>query len=232
MAAGGAAAFSYTRRSILNSIAGVAIAVALVPPLAVTGVGLALGHKASAEPGLSLSEFGHYSGGTDIAGGAFVLFLTNFVGIVTVAILVFVLHRYGNWKKALLGLLIFLTSSLFLFQPLGNSFRKLYVKNRVVRLITKLSAERPDIFTGAAKVQLIKVNYREGQIHVIIEAMVPKDEMADAQNRADLLAQFLSNEIGEPVILEADLIPVDMVQIKSESSDDLTRKRKSIKNKE
>ena len=216
MAAGAAAAFSTTRRSILNSIAGVAIAVALVPPLAVTGVGLALGHKASAEPGLSLSEFGHYSGGTDIAGAAFLLFLTNFVGIVAVAILVFVIHRYGNWKKALLGLLLFLAFSLLLFQPLGNSFRRLYVKNKVVWLLTELSVGRPDFFTGRAKINLIYVSNREGRVHVTVEGFVPKDIMPNVQKGADVFQQYLSAEIGEPVVLEFELIPVEIVQIKSE----------------
>ena len=63
MAAGAAAAFSYTRKSIINSIAGVAIAVALVPPLAVTGIGLAYGRLATSEVGLSMTELGLYSGG-------------------------------------------------------------------------------------------------------------------------------------------------------------------------
>ena len=96
VAAGAAAAFSYTRRSIASSIAGVAIAVALVPPLAVSGIGLALGAKAASAPGLSMAEFGVYSGGDGIAGGAFLLFLTNLIGIIAVAILVFVCQRYGE----------------------------------------------------------------------------------------------------------------------------------------
>ena len=41
IAAGAAGAFSLTRKSIASSIAGVAIAVALVPPLCVVGIGLA-----------------------------------------------------------------------------------------------------------------------------------------------------------------------------------------------
>ena len=43
MAAGAAGAFVLSRESIKNSIAGVAIAVALVPPLAVVGIGLCAG---------------------------------------------------------------------------------------------------------------------------------------------------------------------------------------------
>ena len=144
MAAGGAAAFAQTRRSILSSIAGVAIAVALVPPLAVSGIGLALGRKATAEVGLSLSEFGLFSGGTDIAFGAFLLFLTNLVGIVIVAILVFVLQRYGEWKKALLSLFIFLGLSMLLIRVFTVRVRnhcprlseRVELKGRPVRIVT------------------------------------------------------------------------------------------------
>lgn len=53
VAAGAAAAFAYSRRSIMNSIAGVAIAVAVVPPLAVAGIGLAMGPTATAGVGLT-----------------------------------------------------------------------------------------------------------------------------------------------------------------------------------
>jgi len=77
MAAGAAGAFSLSRESIRNSVAGVAISVSLVPPLAVAGIGLALGRKATADVGLSFREVGLFSGGTDIAVGAIVLFLTT-----------------------------------------------------------------------------------------------------------------------------------------------------------
>ena len=90
MCAGAAGAYAYSRKSIANSIAGVAIAVALVPPLAVTGVGLAMNRRATADVGLSFSEIGLYSGGDGIAYGAFLLFLTNLAGIVVVAGMVLV----------------------------------------------------------------------------------------------------------------------------------------------
>jgi uncharacterized hydrophobic protein (TIGR00271 family) len=51
MAAGAAGAFALSRESIRNSIAGVAVAVALVPPLAVVGIGLGLGRRATADVG-------------------------------------------------------------------------------------------------------------------------------------------------------------------------------------
>ena len=221
MAAGGAAAFAHTRRSIINSIAGVAIAVALVPPLAVSGVGLALGHKAVGEAGLSLSKVGLFSGGTDIAFGAFLLFVTNLVGIVAVAILVFLIQRYGEWKKALLGLALFIGISALLFQPLENSLHRLFVKNRVGRLIAKLSITRPDIITGRAKLESINVTYRKGLLHVNVDTLSPKDELIDKpgmplQKRIDLFREYLSEDIGEPVVVEFDLIPVEMIHLRSQ----------------
>ena len=90
-----------TRRSIMTSIAGVAIAVALVPPLAVTGIGLAMGRDTAAEVGLSLAEIGLVTSGSGIARGSFLLFMTNLIGIVAIGIAVFAAHRYGHWKAAL-----------------------------------------------------------------------------------------------------------------------------------
>jgi uncharacterized hydrophobic protein (TIGR00271 family) len=219
MAAGGAAAYANTRRSIISSIAGVAIAVALVPPLAVSGIGLALGRRATAETGLSLSEFGLYSGGTDIALGAFLLFLTNFVGIVAVAILVFAYQRYGQWKRALLALAVFVVLSALLVQPLGTALHELYVKHRVVRLIAKLAYTRPDIITGEARFDSINVAYRDGILHVNMDGFVPRTVVADRpggtnlQERADLFREYLSSDVGEPVVVELDVIPVDMVEV-------------------
>ena len=218
LAAGGAAAFSYTRRSIISSIAGVAIAVALVPPLAVSGIGLALGRKAASETALSLGEFGLFSGGTDIASGAFVLFLTNLIGIVAVAILVFICQRYGKWKRALLTFLLCIGLSALLFQPLDQALHKMYVQSKAARLVSKLSVSRPDIVSRKGKIEGIHVTYRDDVLHVNIEGFAPKERMPHLQRSADLFRQYLSKEIGEPVVLELDVIVVDMLQIQSKAS--------------
>ena len=68
----------------------------MVPPLAVCGIGLALGRKATADVGLSLSERGLFSGRSDIASDAIFLFLANFSGIVVVAGAV--LRSQGYWR--------------------------------------------------------------------------------------------------------------------------------------
>ncbi|WP_062206055.1 DUF389 domain-containing protein [Demequina salsinemoris] len=79
IAAGAAGAFATVNSRVSSGIAGVAIAVALVPPLAV--VGIALASKRWAD-----------------AGGALLLFLTNFVAITIAAALVFVLTGFARHK--------------------------------------------------------------------------------------------------------------------------------------
>ena len=72
VAAGAAGAYATIDRRVSSSITGVAIAVALVPPLGVVGVALKAG------------EFSD-------ASGAFLLFLTNLVGIILMASVVFLI---------------------------------------------------------------------------------------------------------------------------------------------
>ncbi|MEM7024822.1 MAG: DUF389 domain-containing protein [Pseudomonadota bacterium] len=217
LAAGAAAAFAYTRRSIMASIAGVAIAVALVPPLAVTGIGLALGRDVGAEVGLSLSEVGLYSGATDIAGGSFVLFLTNLAGIVVIAATVFATQGYGNWRKAALGVVVAAACSAILIQPLGVSFHKLYVKSTVLGLLGTLSVERPEIFTGEGRVESINVNYRGDRLHLDVDVAGPKEAVSEMQLRIDLLARYLSEAVGYPVVLQIEFIPIEILTFRSEA---------------
>jgi uncharacterized hydrophobic protein (TIGR00271 family) len=209
MAAGAAGAFAYSRRSIANSIAGVAIAVALVPPLAVTGIGLALGRRATADVGLSLSEIGLYSGGADIAGGSFILFLTNLVGIVVVAGVVLATQRYGEWKKAVVGLLAVSLASIFLMEPLGQSLHQLSVKSQTMRMIANLPAVRPDLFNGRGRLDSLHVTYRNDVLFVDIDAYIPKNELDQMQETLDVLRHYLSEALNEPVVLEVEAVPLD-----------------------
>jgi len=215
MAAGAAGAFAYTRKSIMNSIAGVAIAVALVPPLAVTGVGIALGSRASADVGLSLTEVGLYSGGSDIATGAFVLFLTNLSGIVVVAGIVLVSQRYGRFRTAILGLGCVTALSVSLAEPLGTSLHRLRVKSRTMRLMATLPALRPDLFDTNGRMDGLHVNYVDGLLHVKVDGVAARERVPDMQERIDSFRDYLAESLGEPVVLELEIIPVDTIYLRS-----------------
>ena len=105
IAAAVAGSFSMTRKQLSNSIAGVAIAVALVPPLCVSGIGLTLGSEMVAVFGR-----GTVAGLTNqIAEGSFLLFLANLIGITVTSLVVFLVQRYGSLVPCL-GLRIQLKS--------------------------------------------------------------------------------------------------------------------------
>jgi uncharacterized hydrophobic protein (TIGR00271 family) len=218
IAAGAAAALAYTRESIRNSIAGVAIAVALVPPLAVTGVGMALGRRASADAGLSLTELGLYSGGVDIASGAFILFLTNLAGIVLVAALVLLSQGYGQWKKAIVWLVLIAAASAILLRPLGESLHRLYAKTVTYRAIGRLMVTRPDIFSGEGRIDSLNVTYRDDLLYVDIDALTPRERLGDRkiiQEKADLLRDELMSRLGEPVVIELEMVALDYFEVRS-----------------
>ena len=75
IAAGAAGAYVLVHKDAVSALPGVAVAVALVPPLSVVGISLA---------------FGNY----DDAGGAMILFLTNLAGIVLAAMVVFLITGF------------------------------------------------------------------------------------------------------------------------------------------
>jgi len=213
LAAGGAAAFVHTRPSIANSIAGVAIAVALVPPLSVAGIGLALGRKAVSSTGASLSTIGFSEGGLDIAIGSFLLFLTNLIGIVAVAIVVFAAQRYGSWKKASLALGLFVTLTLVLVPPLKEAMYQLWVENRVLRIASIRAAEQPNL--GRSKITSVRVTRSNGVLHVKIDGFIGKERLKGMYARVEQIQELVSADVGEPVEIELDLIAVQMVKIES-----------------
>jgi len=106
-----AAAYSKAHKSIRESLAGVAIAVALVPPLATAGIGLGRG------------EFYVFY-------GAFLLFFTNLIGITLAATITFQFLGFSNAvksKKSLLSVGILLV---IISYPLYLSFVDILQKHR------------------------------------------------------------------------------------------------------
>jgi len=220
MAAGAAGAFSMSRESIRNSLAGVAISVSLVPPLAVAGIGLALGRKATADVGLSFREVGLFSGGNDIAVGASVLFLTNLAAIVVVAGTVMAIQGYARWMRGIFGLVCAVVASIVLMQPLTEELEKLRVKSMVLRLVKTLPVTHPHTFESTLRLDTLRVRTEDDVIHVRGEGTVARDKVESLQAHLDLFRHELEEKAGQPVILEIEAIPVDIVLIRSAPDSD------------
>ncbi|SHH94210.1 DUF389 domain-containing protein [Ferrimonas marina] len=215
IAAGAAGAFSLSRESIRSSVAGVAIAVALVPPLSVVGIGLALGRSAAADVGLSFRELGLFDAGMDIATGAFVLFLTNLTAIVAVAGMVMTLQGYARWRRGMAGLATTIIGAVILVQPLGDELHKLQVKSEALRLANTLPRTYPGIFEKALRVDTLSVRYQDDVVHLHIEGFIAEDRVEGAQERLNLYREMLEREIRESVVIETEVIPVQLLKFRS-----------------
>lgn len=202
MAAGAAAAFANTRKTIANALPGVAIAVALVPPLSVVGIGIALGNKMTVAIGLSLSN-------DNLASGAFLLFLTNFVGIIFCAALIFLFQSYGSFFNAFKGLLISLLGLFILFIPLDISLQRIILEARVRQSLLVLRESRPNLFQNAIP-QSLQVDFKKSNtsnkdvIYIEMEFLAPigavnQSQIIQAQN-------FLSRYFNKPVKLKFRVI--------------------------
>jgi uncharacterized hydrophobic protein (TIGR00271 family) len=223
MAAGAAGAFSLSRESIRNSIAGVAISVALVPPLAVAGIGLSLGAKATADVGLSFRELGLFSAGTDIAVGAFVLFLTNLAAIVVTAGTVMAVQRYARWMRATLGLVAAVAASIILMQPLSEELEKLRVRSMVLRLVKTLPVTHPHTWEHTLRLDELRVRHEDDTLMVHGEGTLPRGKVEGIHARIDLFRDELEKKSGVPVIVEIEARPVDLLLIRSVPDRDSVR---------
>ncbi len=113
---GAAGAYAHSKEEIAKTLAGVAIAVALVPPLAVSGIGIGWWNW-------------------PIFFGSFLLLLTNLTGMVLAGSLVFLLSGYSPFRLAKKGILISSFVVLALSIPLGYGFIKVVQENRIIQSI-------------------------------------------------------------------------------------------------
>ena len=116
-----AGAYAHAKEEIAKSLAGVAIAVALVPPLSVAGIGFGWGDWSMAR-------------------GASLLFITNLVGISLAASTTFLVMGFAPFKLAKKGLAITLVLMAAITVPLYIAFADLVEQGRILRLPVSRSA--------------------------------------------------------------------------------------------
>ncbi|WP_191964822.1 DUF389 domain-containing protein [Synechococcus sp. RSCCF101] len=207
LVAGVAGAFSLTRRSIANSIAGVAIAVALVPPLCVVGIGLARGESLAGELGtIDLS-------GTAVASGALVLFASNIVGIVFGAMAVFMSQRYGRSSGLITVVLAFLVGLAVLYLPLSRGFREALIASRARLELQRIRDENPG-FSSRTQIRYVKSSVSKGRVQLSLGITSPPGLVDDSylKARSKELLESLRPLGVTGLSLEVRLIPVEVMR--------------------
>ena len=155
---GVAAAYVKSNEKILSSLAGVAIAVALVPPIAVAGVGLGWG---------DLHMFMM----------AFLLFITNLVGIVLAAAFTFMMLGYSPLHIAKKGITTWLLIVALVSIPLYNAFKQMEEDIKIQRTLSNLSFDLKQHTVQLTHVQLIhRPKIDEIRTEVISTGILSKEE--------------------------------------------------------
>jgi len=190
LAAGAAGAFATVNSRVASSLPGVAIAVALVPPLAVVGVSLGGGRWQD-------------------AGGALLLFLTNFVAIVLAASAVFVLGGFAQH----LQLRASRKSILKTFAPFGAMAAIILVplvfaSQGLLATSTAQSNAQGVVGEWLGEDTLLKVE----EVSVSGETVTVKLSGPSQAPPIDTLQSALIEELGRPVGVVVEVEPVAVQQ--------------------
>jgi uncharacterized hydrophobic protein (TIGR00271 family) len=193
MAAGGAAAYAMSRKSVAAALPGVAISVALVPPLCVVGYGLG-------------------SSQMSIAWGALVLFLTNLVGIVLVGAVIFLLLGFRPTQvergaKARRAAVVAFVSLALLIIPLGlatlSEVREQRIRTQLGQMLDRVGDKRVESSSYTIR--------QEKGVFVIQGRVWVYDEISDRE-----FAQFrlrLEEATGVPIRLRVTVVRATLAEV-------------------
>ncbi|MBD0262856.1 MAG: DUF389 domain-containing protein [Tolypothrix sp. T3-bin4] len=186
--AGAISGYAKVQPKISTSLAGTAIAVALMPPICVIGLGLS-------QANWSLSQ------------GATLLYLTNLLGITLACMLTFLAIGYSPLKRARKPLIWTLTLTGALLIPLSVSFGELVRQARLESSLRKVLLNRTVTFQ---RLSFLKSNTNwltnPPQVRLSVRA---KEPITPKQVR--LLEAFLAKEMGRPFKLIFEVSQVEEI---------------------
>lgn len=191
--AGGISGYSKIRPSLGDAIPGTAIAVALMPPLCVVG--------------LTLSQ-----GEWDLSRGAFLLYITNLIGINLACLLVYLLSGYArsNELGRSLSWVVSLMLIVLLALPLGVSFWRLIQQAQVNESVRKILVDRT-LFDGqdieVIDSENIDWNASPPSVKVILRAT-----KTITPEKVSSVERSIENELGRKFKLVFDVTPSQRVE--------------------
>ncbi|MDF2159237.1 TIGR00341 family protein [Algoriphagus sp. CAU 1675] len=175
VASGIAGAYAHSKEEIAKTLAGVAISVALVPPLAVAGIGLGWNNW-------------------NVFGGAMLLWGTNLAGIVMAAAVTFLFLGFSPFRLAQKGLLVSILILIGITTPLALSFREMVRENAIIQNLS--GREIPHGLLRDVNV----ISFRPLRLSVTILS----EKELNAQDFKEIKTE-IESRIEEPVQLELTL---------------------------
>lgn len=177
-AAGAIAAFAILQKKISDSLAGVAIAISLLPPLCVSGIGIAL--------------FNY-----QIASGAFLLFLANVVSIIFISIFVFIfsgIKKNGDKPIRFRGIALITIILIFTSLPLISFLANYSFKSKAYSISQDVLVKYFKSVSTSISVQNVKTTIQksEGQDIIFINAdvLIPEEITLDYNQKNEIVRKL------------------------------------------
>lgn len=189
IAAGLVAGFANTRPSISSTVAGAAIAVALMPPLCVAGIAFAAGHM-------------------HLAQGALLLYVTNLLGIMLACMLVYRVSGYAksmDHRAVVTALLITIVVAF----PLAAGLIELLRFDRLESALSSALVNQTVTFKHVELVQM-RVDWLKDPA---VATLTIRSSQPITPTQVGFLERFAGEKIGRPVTLVFEVTPV--VEVRS-----------------
>jgi len=176
---GMAAAYAKSNAKILGSLAGVAIAVALVPPIAVAGIGL------------GWMDWSMFS-------SAFLLFITNLVGIVFSAAFTFAILGFSPLYLAKKGIVTWLMIVALVSVPLYSSFLSMKEDIRIQKILSNVSFN-----VGEHDVKLTHIELVHRELNDEIRCEVISTGILSQEEKRELKEAILKsiNKVADVIVI-------------------------------
>lgn len=175
VASGIAGAYAHSREEIAKTLAGVAISVALVPPLAVAGIGLGWGKW-------------------NVFFGASLLFGTNLAGIVVAAAFTFLVLGFSPFRLAQKGLLYTLTILILITAPLALSFQNMVRENQLIQNLSGKTLSQGNI----KRVEVVGLSPLRLSVTILSDGTLAEPDFKAVK-------QEIEGILGQKIELELDL---------------------------
>lgn len=174
VASGIAAAYAHAKEEVAKTLAGVAIAVALIPPLAVAGIGIGW---------LNWEMFI----------GASILYITNLTGIILFGGISFILLGFGPFRRARKSLLRSIIMLFILSIPLGFSYFSVVKEAKLIRTLEGMVIENSTL----RNVSVRKDKPLTISLSLLSEKILNEEEIKSIKVKIDSI-------VDEKILLEVD----------------------------
>lgn len=189
VAAGGISGFAKVQPKVAETLAGTAIAVALMPPICVIGLGLSQANFA-------------------LSSGATLLYLTNLLGITLACMLTFLMAGYTPLHRARRALLWTTILTTIITIPLGVSFFQLTRQTRLEASLRRALVNRTITFQRLVVIKS-DVNWLTSPPQVRLNV---RAKGVVTPRQVQLLEEFIAKEMGQQFQLVFEVAQVEEVR--------------------